>query len=1061
MANPSVAFDPTSAKPLTPPTPAPSSGTFDPSTATASTAGAFDPSSAKTIARRQTSIYDKPVAEKGTINYEGGTGSELGRAQPQTKKLASELSQYVPGFSTITSVISGPHKGSAHGQGRALDLAPAFQIGNNPQTKQAVANLILSGRIEALGTEASIVNDPELKKLAAAHNVDLFQDDVHTGATGPHFHIQVPSAGSSEARFRGQSSIYREPTGAYGQQPFEPVPKKQVAQTSPSPTPVTLSSHYQEAGGINKRMISGGYYNLLRAGTDVMKAFDSVAGGLQRVASGTMTSGGDLGHGLDVALHPYNQTKQSTNIDQTEKIPYVNAVEHAADWLAGITHLSQGLKALGSFYDQHAQQIANLETQEGRILDPNFQVPEPLVRSFARTMTGLGSGDPAVTKASHALLAQLITDPLTVIPVIGQLKRIGAVRDLLGVAAVAAKAGAGKVPGVESAIRLADAMHQSGIARATKFIFGQRPELDEHLDETGKAARLSIEDQHLQAEYRQAHADAQLLKTNEAALRNLKYVPPTTPSGAIYDMQRELDAAEQRGDFATAHDLGAHLSQLQETAGGHYEIPEDIRQRYLAEPYVEGTPEMRQQALEQGFNPKLAVAKGIITKEQAAAQPRSILHYNVRQDYQTLIRPKNKGDEFAVFQGTGAKYGKAYDGFEKAQVKEGGLGSDQFDIVANRLRLGRQLVRYRAVDMDTAKFLDQYGGWIGHGDPNVGALSQSPWKVRTKITGRGMKASDDADFSLGARGVDPARFLAQLGKAGIKINPLPHAVRNVGMLAYLAGGPEAFGRGLSYALHGINASMKARLEKMGVSVDYLQTAGDGPLGQVFDKAIEPQQALLTRLELGYRQARLDQLDRELGPSELPDGSIDLAKEYRKAQIIRDDLGDYRNVSRFVAGLQAIGGPFVAFRLGIVPKAVARAIRNRPDRVENLARGQVDLNQELHKEGKSYQVEMGGPVTDALSLALKPIDYLTSQSSAGPLAYPLELWKGRGLGQVGDEALTGYVPGLRTVTGPMGFPYKNPAGVSPFMAGLASVLGPYFRRPVSGKTLKKYKRQSKL
>lgn len=92
----------------------------------------------------------------------------------------------------VTSVISGPHKGAAHPQGRAVDIAPAFQIGFNEQTWKTITQLVLSGHVEAIGTDGSIANNPTAKAWCAQHGVNLFEDDVATGATGPHFHIQVP-----------------------------------------------------------------------------------------------------------------------------------------------------------------------------------------------------------------------------------------------------------------------------------------------------------------------------------------------------------------------------------------------------------------------------------------------------------------------------------------------------------------------------------------------------------------------------------------------------------------------------------------------------------------------------------------------------------------------------------------------------------------------------------------------------------------------------------------------------------------------------------------------------
>lgn len=81
----------------------------------------------------------------------------------------------------ITSVISGPHKGAGHREGRAIDVAL-------PRTKAgyaAIVDEILSGRWQSIGTEPDAVE--RLKSFAAQHHVFLFPDH----GTGPHMHLEV------------------------------------------------------------------------------------------------------------------------------------------------------------------------------------------------------------------------------------------------------------------------------------------------------------------------------------------------------------------------------------------------------------------------------------------------------------------------------------------------------------------------------------------------------------------------------------------------------------------------------------------------------------------------------------------------------------------------------------------------------------------------------------------------------------------------------------------------------------------------------------------------------
>jgi len=116
--------------------------------------------------------------------------AEIEQVRPQLRAVIDALPQIVPG-ATVTSVIGGPHKGSAHADRRAVDIAPPFMPGLNEATWQAITRLVLSGRVQAIGTEGSIANNPRAKAWCAQHGVNLFEDDTHTGATGAHMHIQV------------------------------------------------------------------------------------------------------------------------------------------------------------------------------------------------------------------------------------------------------------------------------------------------------------------------------------------------------------------------------------------------------------------------------------------------------------------------------------------------------------------------------------------------------------------------------------------------------------------------------------------------------------------------------------------------------------------------------------------------------------------------------------------------------------------------------------------------------------------------------------------------------
>lgn len=118
--------------------------------------------------------------------------AEFTRTTPAMQSAAQVLGQFSP---DVTSVMGGPHKGSAHGEGRAIDVG-AFggtSVGFNAPTWNAVMAAIASRRFQAIGTILDIVNNPVAQQWARANGVDLFEDDARTGATGNHVHFQTSS----------------------------------------------------------------------------------------------------------------------------------------------------------------------------------------------------------------------------------------------------------------------------------------------------------------------------------------------------------------------------------------------------------------------------------------------------------------------------------------------------------------------------------------------------------------------------------------------------------------------------------------------------------------------------------------------------------------------------------------------------------------------------------------------------------------------------------------------------------------------------------------------------
>ena len=169
--------------------------------------------------------------------------------------------------------------------------------------------------------------------------------------------------------------------------------------------------------------------------------------------------------------------------------------------------------------------------------------------------------------------------------------------------------------------------------------------------------------------------------------------------------------------------------------------------------------------------------------------------------------------------------------------------------------------------------------------------------------------------------------------------------------------------------------------------------------------------LLHRMEVGWRSGLLEQLDKKLGPS--APGSVE---EYLKGHLISDRVGDYRNQSAFVKVFQALGGPFVAFGLGIVPQQFLKVMQENPGRVTNFLNAQKDWQKT--KAGKNQTFST--PINEALAFFSDPVHYLASGSRIGAISELFDLkqqedeGKFKGLGQIGLDLANAYLPGLEDV-----------------------------------------------
>jgi len=696
-----------------------------------------------------------------------------------------------------------------------------------------------------------------------------------------------------------------------------------------------------------------------------------------------------------------------------------------------------------------------------------------------------------LTRTAERTGIRVVGDPLNAIPLMAPFKMAAKAVEGLGKAAQAAEELGATIPGFTRTINAGKTLSQaaykrisnSSVAKMGHEMFARRPELDAYLDKTMKATRIGVETKHRTYEaVANGEAEAALHAPEvEKSLRNMK------PGDELHPVARNLYNQQ-----IWRHGNEAMRAQIS--------IPKEI-----GGPWGDGAHD--------GYRP---------TEEDLKLfpHPTGALNHNLMEDYQTLINPRTNWGDSAILRDVGGKHRDEFAGFEQErtsnrQVRE----TDQFDRTLNRLRIGNARVRQVMTDRETEQILKdgvndakrdilakrgldpnappkmtdeelqaldaearKKAGWRGEGPVNVGKLSHTP-----------KRAMPDS----------PLRALGRLQKAAIKINPFPHGLKNVGMLAFLHGGPEAFGKGLAYAWKGVGIGKasateqaaldaakaagtettlaelrKTRLVNMGVDADYVRDF-EHPLDEnalnemsgvekavakvtsLGPKATGVSNNILTRLEMGYRQSLLDQLDRKW--PRLADPKADALLDYKKGDIIRSALGDYRNVNYFISVLDALGGPFVAFRLGIVPGAVTRALIRRPNYVESVAHAQGTFNDSFQK-GQPSEGVIGGPVDDWARLMVNPLGTMESPSTLGPWGTAMRYADPNrtvGGGSMAEDTLRAVVPGAGMVedTGVLhdllGGGYQPPPGVSPGASLFASMLGAYYRKRPSPMAEQRY------
>jgi hypothetical protein len=558
---------------------------------------------------------------------------------------------------------------------------------------------------------------------------------------------------------------------------------------------------------------------------------------------------------------------------------------------------------------------------------------------------------------------QFMADPTNLFPLVEALKGTKAAREAWTIAANATS-GSAKTLGLAIADKILPEMTRrdipfivSRIDDMRKRFFQVRPKLDKHLDQYGKEMRLSVEEKWDQTFDYAAKMRDDLFRKFPQLNR----------------------AADMNADLLKLFD--GNLAKAQEARDA-------VKRARLFQEWAFGTSKVRRQAIARGFTPTAeevkrfpqalnVLANSGLTLKQAT----KLLYakYPTEKIREIMGNVQNVTDEqklLAVQKALNIPAGR-------------GVGGQ----IRSHLHAIEEAAKRTLVDKETAAWLRAAPShWKGPGPIDVRRLTH----LADEITRPSLLPPYAQEFGA----------LTSIGRTLGKLNVigsfLPHGLRNVGMLAGITGGLPTFMRGLGHAVdlggyfgrtttmaRGLSQIPRAaglataqRAKNLGLLVDYAGSAG-ADLGELFkEKGILGLSQFLTeRLENGFRLATLEYADQIYGASKT---AFD---DFRKAQFVRDTLGDYRNVTGIVQLFKMIGGPFATFHLGIVPKAVLSAIGRRPAYVEDVIRAQ-DRARDAGLKG----LVVGGPVSEVSDL-LNPahaITYILNRSDTGLLGNALNI-----------------------------------------------------------------------
>lgn len=294
---------------------------------------------------------------------------------------------------------------------------------------------------------------------------------------------------------------------------------------------------------------------------------------------------------------------------------------------------------------------------------------------------------------------------------------------------------------------------------------------------------------------------------------------------------------------------------------------------------------------------------------------------------------------------------------------------------------------------------------------------------------------------------------SELQRDALFVIPFAH-MKNITILALLGPkGPKVVSGAQRYfkALKDDPAALDDRvrnLEQIGASAHYIGRARPtyaklGKVGEKLGDVAEKSNAMLERYDMAMRLSLEDELKAQGKTGFTAGGQI------------RDVLGDYTNQAPVIQKLRNdFGANFPAWGLGIVPRAMTKAMRENPRAMKAYVRLDRLFSDDVTQPMFGTDFSAGGPVDDWGGMLFpKPAasNYYTSQARLGwpGLIAPVgaALARGKGVQEAGAEALR-FVPGGTLLENATGFPY--PSGAPGALRTAAGLAGAYFPNHMNAK-----------